>query len=315
MVCCPCCASLSSSHRQRGGWNRLATLRAPRCRLSLLASGVACSGATSTWRGCVGTWSRLFDFRRLGDAPWTALYAQARATVDHQLWDTPAHERQEMAMALARYARAEVDRRQWAERISLSLADRRSLIVAAGSPPRCWVCGSTFPEEALDRFLKVGSGRHPGASALRRTSTSRAGASRGIYSSRWTTSCPSPKADSTRRICASPVAGANRVKSNSLTLYAAPAGVRYAKHPSLGKGRGPPSPFWVVRLLGLRGRCEAPEGCDQTTSNARLTVCMRNVEGAPNPLNLMVCCYEHDSLKDRRFVPERVVGLRVTRRR
>ena len=205
------------------------------------------------------------------------------------------------AMALARFARAEVDRRQWAERISLSLADRRSLIVAAGSPPRCWVCGSTFPEEALDRFLKSGTADTPELPLYVDVYQPRGRIARDLLIE-VDHVVPFSEGGLNEENLRVACGWCNRVKSNSLTLYAAPAGVRYAKHPTLGKV-AVPQPFWVVRLLGLRGRCEAPKGCDQTTSNARLTVCMRNVEGAPNPLNLMVCCYEHDSLKDRRFVP------------
>ena len=70
-----------------------------------------------------------------------------------------------------------------------------------------------------------------------------------------------------------------------------------------------PRPFWVVRLLATRRRCEFQGGCDCTSDETELTVMLRNRSGAANPTNLIVICREHDEMKEARYVSRKVFGL------
>jgi len=69
-----------------------------------------------------------------------------------------------------------------------------------------------------------------------------------------------------------------------------------------------PQPFWVVRFLAMRARCEDPSGCQRKTATDELTVAPRNHGGSPNPANLMVVCHDHDPMTDVRLVAARYVS-------
>jgi hypothetical protein len=100
----------------------------------------------------------------------------------------------------------------------------------------------------------------------------------------------------------------NRYKSDNLSLYDqafAPRRVRDAK----GRVQTIPRPFWVVRLLSVRGRCEWPKGCGRTTASAELFVAPKLPGGAMNPPNLMLVCEEHDTLKNERLVSPRLIEV------
>src|SRR5690606_22671154 len=60
-----------------------------------------------------------------------------------------------------------------------------------------------------------------------------------------------------------------------------------------------PRPFWTVRLLALRGRCEHAGGCGQTNATAELSVGLRHADGAAVPQNLIVLCDDHNQQVNR----------------
>lgn len=68
-----------------------------------------------------------------------------------------------------------------------------------------------------------------------------------------------------------------------------------------------PKPFWTVRTLATRRRCEHSDGCDKTLATTELRIALRNSSGAPVPSNLTVLCGEHDTLRETRFQTARVV--------
>ncbi|RYY11687.1 MAG: hypothetical protein EON55_13750 [Alphaproteobacteria bacterium] len=57
-----------------------------------------------------------------------------------------------------------------------------------------------------------------------------------------------------------------------------------------------PNPFWSIRILALRGRCQHQEGCARTAKDAELFLTLADWAGSPNPTNLLVHCEEHDPL-------------------
>ena len=97
----------------------------------------------------------------------------------------------------------------------------------------------------------------------------------------------------------------NSQKGARLTLYDIGADDVVLKHPKLGR-ISVPRPFWIVRLLAIRGRCEWPGGCAKTTENSELTVAPRWVRGTMNPMNLQLTCAEHDPLGDNRLVSRKI---------
>jgi hypothetical protein len=95
----------------------------------------------------------------------------------------------------------------------------------------------------------------------------------------------------------------NGHKSDNLSLYDQAFNPIIVRHPVLGVVTVP-RPFWVVRLLAYRRRCEwsGAGGCTRTTSNAELFIAARREGGAMNPANLTVTCEEHDPFKAIRLV-------------
>jgi hypothetical protein len=91
------------------------------------------------------------------------------------------------------------------------------------------------------------------------------------------------------------------------TLYQASGASIATKYAGLGS-RSLPQPFWVVRILGTIRKCEHQSGCDKTSANSELTVAPLNRNGALNPTNLMVTCYDHDPIARGRFVSLKVAA-------
>ncbi|WP_228379231.1 hypothetical protein [Demequina rhizosphaerae] len=75
-------------------------------------------------------------------------------------------------------------------------------------------------------------------------------------------------------------------------LYDVGLASRSRRHPRRGVV-SVPQPFWVVRTLALRPRCEFLEGCEKTAISSELTVALRHEKGDANPSNLTVTCIEH----------------------
>jgi hypothetical protein len=93
----------------------------------------------------------------------------------------------------------------------------------------------------------------------------------------------------------------NRSKGAFAGIYDQPLTPILVRHPHLGI-RTAPRPLWVVRLLATRGRCEALEGCSETTHICELTVMLKHINGAANPANLRVVCKKHDDMRETRFI-------------
>lgn len=166
----------------------------------------------------------------------------------------------------------------------------------------CWICGARFPEWADALFL----GREP-----RATPTGLSYVDflkpRGLkdHDLRIEVEHVRPLAlgggndeENLRLSCG----WCNRVKSANQLLFDSQGTCTRFEHPTLGFVSLPRS-FWVVRILGVRGRCEHSDGCDATSKTHELTVAPRHESGSPNPSNLMVVCLEHDPLRTSRLIP------------
>ncbi|WP_457897883.1 HNH endonuclease [Rhizobium sp. LEGMi166a] len=102
----------------------------------------------------------------------------------------------------------------------------------------------------------------------------------------------------------------NKYKSSKISLYEA------SQVPSQVSGfkMGPheihelPHPFWTIRVLALRRRCQHPEGCVKTADDAEMFVSLVDWGGSPNPINLAIFCEHHDPMAGRRFYPASAVA-------
>lgn len=213
-------------------------------------------------------------------------------------------ERNALVKYIARLLDKEVQRRKTRRRISPTLDTRRFLWDISGSEPRCWICGYRFTQWAENKFLRCNSSTEPPLPQFIDYMTLHGLTKRDI-SIEIDHAVPFSKGgneeDNLRLACG----WCNSHKGEHMSLYAVTAKLRTLKHPKLGK-KTIPHPFWVVRLLSIRRRCEHEGGCDKTVDNADLMVVPRHPEGAMNPTNLRVTCAEHDPLGSSRLVSRKV---------
>lgn len=271
-------------------------------------------GGATAWllRGDVNAlWGRWFLEGLADPALFTGgrlqyphLLKQVRDSVAAMAVTMPADEQREVARRLSDLLYAEVERRIAARRIPLQ---REGRLLLWELYPRCWICGGEFPDWARSRFLGEMTdaaepiGR-PFVDFFR---------PRGVR--------PTDLRIEIEHVVAHAHGGAtdlsnlrlacgwcNRAKGARTLLYDAEGTTRLFDHPTAG-AISIPQPFWVVRLLAMRPRCEDPSGCVARTSAQELTVAPRRIGGSPNPSNLMVVCNNHDPLQDIRLIAARFI--------
>ncbi|MFT7866782.1 MULTISPECIES: HNH endonuclease [Amycolatopsis] len=103
----------------------------------------------------------------------------------------------------------------------------------------------------------------------------------------------------------------NQVKSRYASLYdVATWPARHVDHPSLG-WMTLPQPFWVLRIVSMRGRCEHPDGCSARLATDELFAAPARARGTLNPVNVRVYCHEHDPWSIDRLVSPALLEVRV----
>lgn len=278
-----------------------------------LASKVAPSaiGGTADWlvRGDANLlWARWFLESLADPQPFLAgemhyahLFKQVSDAVSLMGSQLPADEQANLARTLAQLLWREITSRSPGRRTA---ADRELRLLLWSLYPRCWICGGPFSDWARAQFLKEESDSSP--SPLPYVD---------FYKPRGT-SIQNLRVEIEHVVAHSGGGGddesnlrlacgwCNRAKSNWSLLYDAEGAPRQRLHPRLGI-LSVPQPFWVVRFLAMRGRCEDPSGCEARAATTELTVAPRNLGGVPNPANLMVVCGEHDPFSNDRLVAAR----------
>ena len=227
--------------------------------------------------------------------------ADTKDRVDNMYASEPQDEREALAKNIATHVMAEVQRRRQLKRVNASLIQKRELVDVANGKPRCWMCGFEFSQTTIDRFLRkensTVSSLPQFVDILR---------PRGLY---------------IRDVCIEvehivPVASGgggldnlalacgwcNKSKGVRNSIYDADARAPRATF-RLGTHTWHelPHPFWVVRLLAVRRRCEHVSGCLATVENAELFIAPTDHRGSPNPINLHVFCSNHDPYSGSRF--------------
>ncbi|MEP0758557.1 HNH endonuclease signature motif containing protein [Coleofasciculus sp. FACHB-T130] len=213
-------------------------------------------------------------------------------------------ERKTLTKYISRLIDKEVQRRSPRKRSFISLEDKKLLWDIYGPEPRCWICGYEFTKWAENKFLGYGSDTEPPQHHFIDYMTLH-GLSQRDISVEVDHAIPFSKGgkeeDNLRLACG----WCNSHKSDRISIYDVAIKPRIVEHPKLGK-QSVPHPFWIVRLLSVRRRCEFEDGCDKTVDNAQLTVVHKHPEGAMNPTNLRVICSEHDPIGSTRLVSRKV---------
>ena len=190
-------------------------------------------------------------------------------------------------------------------RQSVSLRERLRLLDFTGNTPRCWICGAAFSEGAVDNFRGRGDGRMSPPLYLDVLKP------RGLFSRDLRIEVDhivsrshggSDEVENLALACG----WCNRHKSSYSSIYDVEGRPRTPRSSSV-RANSLPQPFWTVRLLATVRNCQHPDGCTYSADNSAVTVAPVCENGAMNPMNLSVTCYEHDPYKLFRYQPYRDV--------
>lgn len=206
--------------------------------------------------------------------------------------------RRRLAHAITTHVLAKVDAiRSQSVRDYATPATKHSLL-AASATPRCYICGYAFSNEARDAFLKV-KGRQPiSCPPLVDILMPRGLVERdeGIEIEHVVPVAAGGSGQANLRLACG---WCNKYKSNRISIYEssflAPrtAGYRIGKY----QLNELPVPFWAIRLLALRGKCQDKGGCSHSAKTSQLFITLNDWSGSPNPTNLMVYCEHHDPIR------------------
>lgn len=216
----------------------------------------------------------------------------------------PEHERKKLIKYIARLIHKEVQRRKIRKRFPLSLETKKLLWDIAGPEPRCWICGYKFTKWAENKFLEYGSDPNPPLPRFIDYVTLHGLIPRDIsveVDHAIPFSRGGKEEDNLRLSCG----WCNLHKGDRISIYDVAVQPRIVKHPKFGR-QSVPHPFWTVRLLSVRGKCEYEGGCNNTVRSEQLSVVYRHPEGAMNPTNLQLVCPDHDFLGSNRLVNRKV---------
>lgn len=178
---------------------------------------------------------------------------------------------------------------------------KRTLLQAA-TPPRCYICGFAFSAEAKDTLLRV-KGRNP-VTMAGLVDVFRPRVRQRDFQIEVEHLVPVANGGSGQSNLRLACGWCKKHKSSRVSLYEA----SFTTAGTSGFMIGPhrlfelPAPFWMIRTLALRGRCEHPDGCDATARTSELFVALTDWGGSPNPTNLSIYCAAHDPIRVERIM-------------
>ena len=230
------------------------------------------------------------------------VYAAALKRVDAIYGNLDKERRTRLADAITNHVFATVTQLRSAAKRDYATSATRLALIVANSPPRCYICGYAFTREALDAFLRVKGRSAIKVPALVDVFQPRGLVLRdeGIEIEHVVPVAAGGTGQANLRLACG---WCNKHKSDRVSIYEAPP----LASRTLTYRIGPhqlnelPNPFWTIRTMALRGRCQHRDGCGKTAKDAELLVSLADWTGSPNPTNLVVYCEQHDPLKvDRR---------------
>ena len=219
----------------------------------------------------------------------------------------PESERKELAAGIAKHVMAEVTRRRGIARVNATMSQKRDLVDDTLGQPRCWVCGFLFSKAAVDIFLKKKTGATLNVPRLVDIFRPRGLIERDIRIE-VEHIVPVASGGGGKDNLALSCGWCNKSKGALTSLYDADAHAPLARFKTGSTSwHELPHPFWTVRLLAIRAKCEfsGHGGCAATTKTDELFIAPSDHRGSPNPSNLHVYCTKHDPYSIDRFVNRR----------
>jgi hypothetical protein len=210
-------------------------------------------------------------------------------------------QKRNLADAVTEHLYAEVLLRRSLKRDFANQEKKRELLENS-KPPRCYLCGYSFTQEAQDKFLRV-----KGRDSIKLPMMLDVLRPRGLIERDLTievehlvpVAAGGSGGDNLRLACG----WCNRFKGAKTSLYdAAFSSTRRGPFRLGGQELHElPEPFWIIRLAA-NCRCQHLEGCGVTSKTGELYVAFRDWHGSPNPTNLKFYCADHDPVKTDRFM-------------
>lgn len=235
----------------------------------------------------------------LASADYTKIFSKVWTAVNLQLAHLALNQRKGIASVVAGAVKNLVKKhRADGERGSLGKSHRRLLLDLAGSPPRCFYCGSPFAIEAIDQFLQLD--RREMVLPLLIDVLKPRGLNEQDLRIEVDHVFPFVRGGRDEDNLVLACGWCNRNKGAKSSMYDTSSFPIMAGKNVIGLS-SLPNPFWCIRILAVRRKCEFPDGCGKSLETHSLTVAPVARSGALNPINLMVTCLEHDPLGEVRF--------------
>ena len=257
-------------------------------------------------------WARWFveslaDPRRYAatNSSYPHLFNEVFQVVDQRFTTFTRQEKQKLASTAARILQQGVTAFQSERRRQqISGAEKSLLIDLAGNPPRCWICGGQFTEEAIDNFIRRERREIPLPMLI--DILKPRGLKQRDLSIEIDHVVPHAQGGTNEDNLKLACGWCNRHKSNFTSIYDVDGRPSLTGSNSLGI-KSIPQPFWTVRLLAVGRCCEHQDGCGVSADYDAVTIAPIVNGGAMNPSNLRVTCYAHDPLREVRFQPKSIV--------
>lgn len=241
-----------------------------------------------------------------GRTSYPQIFSDILRMVDMRFGHFTRPQRQELASSAAKITKRLAEQfSSSTARKSIPLAEKKFLLGIAGEPPRCWICGGSFSEEAIENYLFQAGHIVPQPAFIDVLKP------RGLIARDLNIEIdhvlPFSRGGDEENNLALACGWCNRHKSDYSSIYDIEGRPREAGTNDLGIN-SLPQPFWTVRILATVRTCEHPDGCNQSSDNSNLTISPLNACAAMNPANLHVTCYIHDPLRNVRLQSARIVS-------
>jgi hypothetical protein len=238
------------------------------------------------------------------------LATEIRAILRLQLPTMPSDELNRIVHDVSRLAWERVKARRDRHRKSIGLDDKRQLWAEAQPDPRCYLCGYRFTDEAAAQFLKEGDDPillPPLVDFVRPRGIKERHVSIEVDHYRAVEAGGPTTLGNLKLACG----WCNIVKSKYTSLYDVGSWPKAQfEHPAFG-WTTIPRPFWVLRTVKLRARCDyAPGECEARIDTHELFAAPRNGQGVLNPVNIAVYCANHDPWNVERYVDPALLSSR-----
>lgn len=205
--------------------------------------------------------------------------------------------RKSLAEIILKLSTSRAESYRESHRTSIADRDRKVLLECSGvDRPRCAICGFSFPDEAIARFLKESSRQIKTPLYVDYLMP------RGVRVADLLIEVdhvvPVARGGNIFENLQLCCGWCNRHKGAKESLYEVAGATRRLQLGGLSISS--PQPFWVVRSIGAEGKCT---DCGATTTTRNLRVALKSDAGTANPWNLKVVCDEHDPSYSSRLVP------------